>query len=86
MTIDQARLGFQREGQHLRTDAGVIGLHIRALREAHGWTQGQLAEHLGTTARRVGVWETQTGGPSAAMITRLCAVFGVSQAELLAGK
>ncbi len=86
MISNHTRLATQRDGRHLRTDAGIVGLRIRALRVARGWTQGALAAQLGTTAKRVGVWETQTAGPSAAMVARLCAVFGVSRAELLAGQ
>ncbi len=86
MTSNYTRPVAQRDGRHLRTDAGAVGLHIRALREARGWTQSELAGQLGTTAKRVGVWETQIGGPSAAMVTRLCAIFGVSRADLLAGQ
>jgi transcriptional regulator with XRE-family HTH domain len=86
MTSNCTRPVAQREGRHLRIDAGMVGRHIRALRQARGWTQAELAERLGTVARRVGLWETQAAGPSAAMVTRLCAVFGISRADLLAGQ
>lgn len=35
----------------------TLGAQIRAARLAKGWTQAQLAEHLGSTKKSVGMWE-----------------------------
>lgn len=40
------------ETYHIRGEQS-LGLVLRTLREQHGWTQAQLAEHLGTTRQYI---------------------------------
>lgn len=47
---------------------------IRELREAHGWTQGELAERVGTHANTVARWErgeVQPGKQSWLLLSRV---------------
>ncbi len=55
---------------------------IKAQRKRRCWTQEQLAEALGTSAKNVGRWERGETSPSPYYCQRLCEVFGVSPWEL----
>ncbi|CAN5597007.1 hypothetical protein BH24CHL1_BH24CHL1_04850 [soil metagenome] len=63
---------------------------IRDLREAHGWSQFELAVKVGVTPGAVGKWERGVNEPKVTQLRRMAEVFGVlmDQIELLdsAGK
>lgn len=62
-----------------------FGAAVRARREAHGWSQEQLAEHAGLNRSYVG--EIERGAAIASIVTveKLARAFGVSIATLLVG-
>ncbi|WP_232734072.1 helix-turn-helix transcriptional regulator [Kitasatospora sp. CB02891] len=49
---------------HLLMDRQVIGSRIKALREARGWTQENLAEHSGLHRNTIIRMETSAQAPS----------------------
>lgn len=60
-----------------------FGAAVRALREAHAWSQEQLAEHAGLNRSYVG--EIERGAAIASIVTvdKLARAFGVPIATLL---
>ena len=56
---------------------------IRALREARGWTQAELARRLNITLNGVKWWEEGLSMPSAACLVDLAKLFSVSTDYLL---
>ncbi len=60
-----------------------LGLALRRLREARGWSQEQLAEHAGLNRSYVG--EVERGAAIASIVTveKLAAALDVSVADLL---
>ena len=56
---------------------------IKALREAKGWTQADLARKLGITRNGVNSWEQGLSTPSPACLVDLETVFSVSTDYLL---
>ena len=58
---------------------------IKALREAHGLTQRELADSVGVTDKAVSKWESGRGLPDISLVESLAAALGVSVAELLTG-
>lgn len=59
-------------------------MNVAEHRRAHGWTQTQLAEKVGTSPAYISQLETGHRNPSTAMIHRLAAAFGCSPVELMA--
>ncbi|GCE24110.1 helix-turn-helix domain-containing protein [Dictyobacter kobayashii] len=55
---------------------------LRQEREARGWSQGRVAEAIGTTDRNVSRWERGASSPYPYFRERLCALFNKSAAEL----
>src|SRR5262252_2217207 len=56
---------------------------LRAARKERGWTQQQVADHIGSPfALNISRWESGTAFPSAYYIERLCQLFGKSVREL----
>ncbi|MCC6943057.1 MAG: helix-turn-helix transcriptional regulator [Thermomicrobiales bacterium] len=51
---------------------------IRELREGKGWTQAELAFHLGVTPSTVYNWERGTYEPKALQVRAMAQLFGVS--------
>ncbi|MCD7099047.1 helix-turn-helix transcriptional regulator [Stenotrophomonas sp. MMGLT7] len=49
---------------------------MRELREAHGWSQGELAEHLGVSRQTINALETGKYDPSLPLAFRIGALFG----------
>lgn len=64
----------------------VTGKMIRELRERKGLTQSELAEKLYVSDKTVSKWENAKGYPDISLLEPIAGVFGVSVAELLAGK
>lgn len=56
---------------------------IRALREARGWTQAELARRLNITRNGVNSWEQGLSMPSLACLVDLAKLFSVSTDYLL---
>lgn len=50
---------------------------VRALREARGWSQGQLAEHLDVSRQTVNAIETGKYDPSLPLAFRIARLFGL---------
>lgn len=64
----------------------AIGRLIRQLRKQNGMTQQQLADTIGVSQRQVVQWEMgHTFAPSKENMTKLAAVFGVTEGYLYAG-
>lgn len=51
-------------------------------RELHGWSQARLAEKLGTTVKRVSMWECGDSVPDRYYQEKLCDLFGKNAEEL----
>ena len=66
-------------------DHYVTGSTIKALREAKGYTQKQLADLVCVSDKAVSRWETGRGLPDISLLEPLSAALGVSLSELLAG-
>ena len=56
---------------------------IKALREARGWTQAELARRINITRNGVNSWEQGLSMPSPACLVDLSKVFSVSTDYLL---
>ena len=67
-------------------DQYVTGAIIRELREKKGLTQAELAEKLFVSDKTVSKWENGKGYPDISLLEPIARVFGVSVAELLAGR
>lgn len=61
----------------------MIAEKIKALRDARGWTQADLARKLGITRNGVNSWEQGLSMPSPACLVDLAKVFSVSTDYLL---
>ena len=55
----------------------TMGQIIRRLRRERGFTQEELAEHIGVTFQAVSKWENDTGMPDISQIVPLASVFEV---------
>src|SRR5947209_3936614 len=64
------------------TRATASNTLLQAARHKRAWTQQALADRLGTTPLAINRWEQGKTVPSAYFRTRLCDVFGLSEAEL----
>ena len=61
----------------------MLGQRINELRNALGWSQVQLAEHLNISKQTVSNWENENIQPSIEMLVRISRVLGVSTDYLL---
>jgi tetratricopeptide (TPR) repeat protein/transcriptional regulator with XRE-family HTH domain len=55
---------------------------LRAARHRRSWTQQALADQLGTTPLAINRWEQGKAVPSAYFRTKICDLFGLTEAEL----
>ena len=55
---------------------------IRALRQERGWTQLELANHLGVTPATVFNWERNRHEPKASQLRAMARLFGVPMDEI----
>jgi transcriptional regulator with XRE-family HTH domain len=55
-----------------------LGERIKTLRKEHGWSQGDLAEHIGSDARQVSRYENGRITPSLDALARLAETLNVS--------
>ncbi len=56
---------------------------MRQMREAREWTQEELADRVGLSARYVGEIERHRASPTVNVLGRLAQAFGIEAAELL---
>lgn len=63
-----------------------IGRFIAEKRKEQGYTQLQLAEHLGVTDRAVSKWETGRSLPDASIMPELCKLLGITINDLFCGE
>lgn len=61
-----------------------MGQVIERERRRQGWTQTDIARHLGVTKAAVSKWETGQSYPDTAILPRLAALFAISLDELMA--
>lgn len=61
----------------------TIGEKILNMRKARGWSQEELAEHIGVSRQAVSRWESGSAKPDADKIIAICDLFGVSADYLL---
>ena len=61
----------------------MTAARIKALREARGWTQAELARRLSITRNGVNSWEQGLSMPSPACLVDLAKLFSVSTDYLL---
>ena len=64
----------------------VTGAIIRELREKKGLTQAELAQRLFVSDKTVSKWENGKGYPDVSLLEPIAGAFGISVAELLAGR
>lgn len=60
-----------------------IGEKILSLRKARGWSQEELAEHIGVTRQAVSRWEAGSAKPDTDKVIAICDLFGVSADYLI---
>lgn len=61
----------------------TIGEKILNLRKARGWSQEELAEHIGVTRQAVSRWESGAAKPDTDKVIAICDLFGVSADYLI---
>lgn len=59
-----------------------FGQNIKRYRLIKGWTQKQLGEKLGFSARTISDWECGNTEPAVAIIKKLCEILDVSLDDL----
>ena len=64
----------------------TIGKRIAARRKEKGYTQEEIAEHLGITAQAVSKWENDTSCPDISLLPALAEMLGTTVDALLSGK
>ena len=64
----------------------TYGERLRRIRLAWGWSQGRLAETLGSNQRLVSHWERDIAKPSGAALTAISSLLGISTGALLTGE
>ena len=69
----------------MSTPSASVGARIRAARQAHGWTQDDLAIAVGVSRSAVAQWETDRAGQIRANISRIAAALDLPVALLLDG-
>lgn len=61
----------------------VLAIRTRQMRAARKWTQEELADRVGLSARYIGEIERHRASPTVNVLGRLATAFGVPPAELL---
>jgi transcriptional regulator with XRE-family HTH domain len=72
--------------QRLPSFAMPLGYRLRNLRKHHRLSLRQLAASVGVSASTVHFWEVGRSNPTPAHMKALTDVFGLSEAEVLAGR
>lgn len=55
---------------------------LRLARQSNGWSQAEVAEHIGTTFVNISRWERGLTTPSAIFRVKLCTLFDKNESEL----
>lgn len=63
-----------------------FGERLRCIRMAWGWTQGRLADALGSNQRLISHWERDIAKPSGAAMMAISNLVGMTTEALLTGK
>jgi transcriptional regulator with XRE-family HTH domain len=63
-----------------------IGAFIANLRKEKGWTQKEMASHLGVSDKAISKWETGKSLPDMGMLIPVSELLGITVDELLSGK
>ena len=74
----------QQDVKHMNTY--ITGATIKAIREAKGITQTQLAEMIGVTGKAVSKWETGKGLPDISLLQPLATALDTSVMALMTGE
>lgn len=74
----------QQDVKHMNTY--ITGTTIKAIREAKGITQTQLAEMIGVTGKAVSKWETGKGLPDISLLQPLATALDTSVMALMTGE
>lgn len=61
----------------------IVAIRTRQLRAARKWTQEELADRVGLSARYIGEIERHHASPTVSVLGRLAAAFEVEPADLL---
>jgi len=61
----------------------ILAANLRKLRNARRWTQEELADRVGLSARYIGQLEREKASASITVLGRLAAAFEVEPAELI---
>lgn len=56
--------------------------NLKAVREARGWSQGELARRLGVSRQTINAVETDKYDPSLPLALRMAKLFGLSVSDL----
>ncbi|MBE6644285.1 MAG: helix-turn-helix domain-containing protein [Ruminococcaceae bacterium] len=67
-------------------DSKSVGGIILKLRKQNGWTQSEVAEMLGISAKTVSKWESGYGFPDVTLFPKMSELFGVSIDYLMLGE
>jgi transcriptional regulator with XRE-family HTH domain len=81
-TADDVGVGSQNQSQKRRRTQSQLPLTLMQARLQRGWTQQEVADLIGTTAQSVSRWERGVAVPGPYHWGKLCALFGLSPAEL----
>jgi transcriptional regulator with XRE-family HTH domain len=80
-----AMAGTDKKPSRVTERAVQVGGRIRQLREAFGWTQGQLARHIGVTENAVTQYETGRAMPRPQRLQQVAEAFETSVEWLMTG-
>lgn len=69
-----------------QTSPQSFGKRLQCIRLAWGWSQGRLAEAIGSNQRLVSHWERDKAKPSGAALASISALLGTSEEALLIGE
>lgn len=84
--IIQCALIFNMKGFVAVTQLNSLGNNIRKLRQAHGWSQTELAEKVGVTAAYIGMLERSEKEPKLSTLIRIANIFETGLDSLLSEK
>ena len=66
----------------LQAEGYVLENRLKEMREARGWSQGELARRLGVSRQTINAVETDKYDPSLPLALRMARLFGIAVPEL----
>lgn len=81
--VDKVAAGIYNDVIQKEVLIMTMGEKILIMRKARGWSQEELAEHIGVTRQAVSRWESDSAKPDADNIIMVCDLFGVTADYLL---